>query len=170
MTYEESEDSFLLQRYVKIYAKGRVLDIGTGSGILALKALENTKDVLATDIDNEAIKEIKKKGINVIYSDLFTNIKGKFDLIIFNPPYLPGNRYRDLDGGKEGYEVIEKFLEKARYFLKKDGKILLLYSSLSMPRKINEFIKKYDYSYRLLETKKLAFEKLYVILLKNIEN
>ena len=49
-----------------------------------------------------------------MHSDLFSNIKGKFNTIIFNPPYLPEDEFKDksLDGGKKGYEIIEKFLNK----------------------------------------------------------
>ena len=61
MIYEPAEDSFLIQKYVKQYAHGRVLDMGTGSGILAMTALDKTKDVLAVDIYEPAIDELKKK-------------------------------------------------------------------------------------------------------------
>ena len=97
MIYEPSDDSFLLQKYVKKYASGKVLDIGTGSGIQTLTALENTKYVLASDINLEAVKKVRTLGINVIKSDLFSSIKGKFDLIIFNPPYLPEDRNEDKE-------------------------------------------------------------------------
>mgnify|MGYP001567581018 FL=1 len=63
MLYEPQEDTFLLQEQVKKYAKGKVLDLGTGTGILAKTALEKTKDVLAADINNEAINQCKKLGV-----------------------------------------------------------------------------------------------------------
>ena len=56
MIYEPREDSFLLQKYVKKYSKGRVLDMGTGSGIQALTALEKTKCVVAVDINEETLQ------------------------------------------------------------------------------------------------------------------
>ena len=89
MIYEPSEDSYLLAKYVDKFSKGKVLDLGTGSGIQAETALKHTKEVLATDISKEAVKFVKKKGIKARISDLFSNINEKFDLIIFNPPYLP---------------------------------------------------------------------------------
>src|SRR3989338_3085739 len=88
MIYEPQEDSFLLSKYVEKYASGRVLDLGSGSGILAEAALMKTKDVLAVDINKETVKLLKKRNINAKYSDLFSNIKGRFDLIIFNPPVV----------------------------------------------------------------------------------
>ena len=137
MIYQPNEDSFLLSKYVKKYAKGKVLDIGTGSGILAEAALENTKDVLASDINQEAILYCRKKGINAIKSDLFENIKGKFDLIIFNPPYLPYDPDEDYEtslitkGGIKGYEIIERFLRDSKKYLNDDGIILIVISILT---------------------------------------
>ena len=66
MIYEPAEDSFLLQKYVKKYAKGKVLDMGTGSGIQA----EAAKDVLAVDVNPECVEYVKKKGIRAIVSNL----------------------------------------------------------------------------------------------------
>ena len=93
--YKPREDSELLAKYVKKYAFGNILDMGTGSGIQALTAAKNKKvrSVLAADIQEEVIdynkENIKNKKIKFIVSDLFSNIKGKFETIIFNPPYLP---------------------------------------------------------------------------------
>jgi len=137
MIYKPREDSFLLRKHVREYAKGKVLDMGTGSGIQALAALENTKDVLAVDVNPEAVEKLKKKGINSIESDLFANVKGKFDVIIFNPPYLPEDPEEDDEskltttGGKKGHEIIERFLKDAKKHLNQNGIILLLFSSMT---------------------------------------
>lgn len=166
MIYEPREDSFLIKEYIKGYAKGKILDIGTGSGILALEALKYSKDVLAVDVNPEAVNEANKKGLNAKVSDLFSNVKGKFDLIIFNPPYLPEDPKEDDEsklattGGKRGCEIIEKFLKKAKKHLNKGGVILLLFSTLSGD--VEGLIKKYKFNYKLLEEKPLFFEKLKV--------
>ena len=96
MNYEPREDSELLAKYVKKFAFGNVLDMGTGSGIQAITAAKkkSVKSVVAADIQEEVIENnknnIKNKKIKFIVSDLFSNIKNKkFDTIIFNPPYLP---------------------------------------------------------------------------------
>jgi len=124
MIYEPAEDSFLLEKYVKKLVKkdAYVLDVGTGSGILAKAALEKTKNVLALDINREAVEHCKKQGINAIQSDLFSNIKkgSKFDMIIFNPPYLPEDKREDSEsrvittGGKVGNEIVIRFLKKVK--------------------------------------------------------
>ena len=89
MIYEPREDSELLQKWVKKLVTGKVLDMGTGSGIQAKTALKNTKDVLAVDINQECVEFVKKQGIEVRQSNLFSNVEESFDRIIFNPPYLP---------------------------------------------------------------------------------
>ena len=179
MIYEPSEDSFLLREYVLRYAFGKVLDMGTGSGIQAEAALQKTKDVLAADVNPEAVNFCKNKGIFAIQSDLFENISDAFDLIIFNPPYLPEERddlgihmttedfnyVNDvaLVGGKKGWETIDRFLNEARNHLKKDGSILLCFSSLSGD--IEAIMRKYEYKYEKLVEKRIFFEVLYVYLL-----
>ena len=93
--YEPREDSFLIEKYVKKLVSGNVLDVGTGGGILALAAKVKGCNVLAVDIDKESVEYCKKKGINSFVSDLFENVSGKFDWIVFNPPYLPEDPAED---------------------------------------------------------------------------
>ena len=70
MIYAPSDDSFLLEKEVKKYAKDKsVLDIGSGSGIQARAASNSgAKAVLASDINSEAVRELKKQKINTIKS------------------------------------------------------------------------------------------------------
>jgi release factor glutamine methyltransferase len=170
--YEPREDSFLLLRNLKKHIKkdSNVLEMGAGSGILAIEASKKAKKVIACDIDENAIKlaRISAKGnkkIKFIQSDLFSKIMGKFDIILFNPPYLPSKeiKYIDLDGGKNGTEVIEKFLKQAKKYLKKEGKIILLTSSFN--KNIEKIFKKYNYNYGLIDEEKLFFERLFIWLL-----
>lgn len=168
MLYEPAEDSSLLQEQVRKYAKGKVLDIGTGTGILAQTAIEKTKDVLAVDINKEAVNHCKKLGINCIKSDLFENVKGKFDLMIFNPPYLPDDKIKLEDdknyiGGEKGNEILERFLSEAKNHLNKKGKILIVFSSLTP--NINKIIKKNKFKFKKLSERKFFFEKLIVYLI-----
>lgn len=168
MIYEPREDSFLLQKYVEKYSGGRVLDIGTGSGIQALTAMKKTKDVLAVDIDDYSVIYARSKGVNAIQSDLFKNVNGRFDLIIFNPPYLPKDikEKKEIDrlvcGGKEGKELIEKFFNEVRDYLNEDGRILIVFSSLSGD--VLDCIKKKGFNYKKLDEQSFFFEKLFVYL------
>jgi len=167
--YEPREDSYLLQKYVKKYAKGKVLDMGTGSGIQAKTALEFTKDVLAVDINENAIERVKALGIKAKVSDLFSNIDKKFDLIVFNAPYLPeeeneGDISMALSGGKQGHELTEKFLKQAKEHLNVEGKILLIASTLT--GEIEKIAKNLGYKIKSLETESFFFEKVSVYLLE----
>ena len=141
--YQPAEDSYLLQRYVKKHAFGRVLDLGTGSGIQALTAAECkvVKEVVAVDINEQAVERLKKEvlsnklktKIKANDSDLFSNVQGKFDTILFNPPYLPEDKIGKeivedsaLYGGKHGWELSEKFFNLVSKYLVASGKILFL--------------------------------------------
>ena len=168
--YKPREDSYLLQKYVKKHAIGFVLDMGTGSGIQAITASKNNEVeiVLAVDINNKALEIAKKNSenqkIEFKHSNLFSNIKQSFDTIIFNPPYLPTEEPVDiaLDGGKEGYELIIRFLKQAGNHLNFKGKILLLFSSLTNKDRVDKAVKQNSFKAELLGKKKMHFEELYI--------
>lgn len=172
MIYTPSEDSYLLAKEVAKYAKRKkVLDIGSGSGILAEAARKaGALSVLAVDINPLSISAIKKKNISVIHSNIFSSIKKnkKFDLIICNPPYLPLDRRegresaQNTTGGKKGDEFILRFLKQSPYFLDKNGIILLLLSSLTPQKRILALLKKLHCKHEIISSQKLFFEELSV--------
>jgi len=148
--YAPREDSFLLQkevkRYIKLNKPKRVLDMGTGSGIQAITSkLMGVEEVLAVDINPKAVKLAKRNAkhnkvdIEGYRSDLFSRVKGKFDLIIFNPPYLPVEPPVDVQwsGGKE---FIEKFVQQAKLFLTDTGAILFVFSSVDPVRILHKVL------------------------------
>jgi len=188
--YEPREDSLLLEKYVKKSARGFVLDIGTGSGIQAKAAAERADFVIGVDINQKTLgfcnEHIKSDKILFLKSDLFSffeekfiiiengllkgisdienNYFNKFDMIIFNPPYLPEEKnYKDiaLDGGKKGYEVIERFLSNAKKFLAEDGLILLVFSSFTDKERIDKLIQKNGFGAEELERIHISFEDIY---------
>lgn len=171
MVYEPSDDSFLLEEQVKKLSKNKkFLDMGTGSGIQAIAAANSgAVKVVAVDIDKEAVKEAKTKGVYAIKSDLFQNVKGKFDVIVFNPPYLPFDEREDRQsakettGGKKGDELILRFLKQVKKHLEKNGKILLLISSLTPKEKIIKLLKQKKMSFKVLAKKNYFFESLEVL-------
>lgn len=175
--YEPQEDSFLLQEAVRKHAKGVVLDVGTGSGIQAVEAVHSgkVKSVVAVDIDREAIAYCRKthngkrhKKVKWLVSDLFLAVKNKkFDTIIFNAPYLPADEGTSdiaLIGGREGHEVIARFLKEVIRHLKPKGKILLAFSSLT-PH-IPELLSKNLLIGKEIAKKHIFFEDLLVYLIE----
>ncbi|MFA4718864.1 class I SAM-dependent methyltransferase [Pyrococcus kukulkanii] len=177
--YEPAEDTFLLAEVLikEVRPQDIVLDMGTGTGILALLAAKRAKFVIGADISKEAVelawKNSKINGIdNAIFvvSNLFENLRGQFDLIVFNPPYLPGEDYEirgDIDkaliGGPQGGEVIVRFFNQVTDFLKPQGRILLVYSSLTKPSP-TEVAQKRGFFTKVIAKKKLFFEELYVMI------
>ncbi len=171
--YEPAEDSFLLSEVLKDRLPSLLnqnkelifLEIGAGSGIhleTALKIGVKKQNIFSSDINPLVVNHCKILGFNCIKSDLFKKIKGKFDIIIFNPPYLPRNKEEPKEsqlattGGKKGSEIINKFLKQAKKYLKKDGKILLVTSSLTKDIDFG------DYKKIQIGNEKLFFEELFV--------
>lgn len=172
MVYEPAEDSELLLEVAlkEVTKEDEVIEIGAGSGFVAEKLLNRCKFLLVTDISPYAVKELKKKGLEVLRTDLASGIKKKFSLVLFNPPYLElekelkRDHWEDLaiDGGKDGLEVVRKFLDSLRNFMSKNGRAILIVSSLNTPR-IFEEIGLRGLKYEIVGERKLFFEKLFAI-------
>ena len=173
--YEPAEDSYLMSDVIKeeipkLLNKNpefKLLEIGVGSGInlnAILKAGIKKENTFGCDINEEAVKNCKNLVFNCVVSDLFENVKGKFDLIIFNPPYLPEDKREpkksrvSTTGGLQGNEIIVKFLKQAKSYLNESGKIFLITSSLSKKIDFNKF----GYIAKNISSEKLFFEKLFV--------
>ncbi len=172
--YGIEEDSIFFSEYLySLYKKGfrcdNSLDVGTGTGILALYLSKISNKVVAVDINRKALalaqenaKLNKINNIIFIESNLFSSLgKMKFDVIVFNAPYLPYSPNNVTDFcfcGGANLEIISKFLAEVHLHLKKKGFFLLLLSTLSMPEK---FIDKYNL--KILARKKLFFEELMIL-------
>ncbi|MDO8538767.1 MAG: methyltransferase, partial [archaeon] len=119
--YFPREDSEILTENIHAKKNSFVLDLGTGSGIQAIIALSQGARVLSVDVDENALKccenNVKtnklQKNHSIRKSNLFESIPEKFDLILFNPPYVPTNeiKFAETDGGKLGRKIIDEFLQ-----------------------------------------------------------
>ena len=167
--------------YTGISKNSIVAEAGTGSGYLTSIIARFVKKVESYE-KNEDFFNLSRKNLEMlkidnvdIYNKDISDLKGKFDLIIFNPPYLPEEKHEDSEtklvttGGKYGYEILERFFKDAKKFLNKNGKILIVFSSLTKKKKIDSLIKKYGFKFKLLEEKKIFFESLYVYLIERKE-
>jgi HemK-related putative methylase len=180
MVYIPAEDSFLMSRILKdnlpeLLNKNpdlKFLEIGAGSGIhleTAKKSGIKLENIFSSDIDKKSVLHCNVLGFNCIHSDLFEKIpKIKFDLIIFNPPYLPEDAREPessrlaTTGGKKGNEIILRFLKSAKNFLSESGKIFLITSSLAE----NVDFEKLGYKEKEIGCEKLFFERLCIWELK----
>jgi release factor glutamine methyltransferase len=171
--YQPDADSYLIldAALAEMRPGDRVLEVGTGSGLIALALIRVCLTVIATDINPHAACCARKKGIDVIQSDLFCGIRGVFDLILFNPPYLPTppeERIDDwlehaLDGGLNGRVVIERFSEQVGQVLAPGGRILLLISSLTGLPEVRDLFFKAGFISEILLRRNVEDEILYVL-------
>ncbi|MFQ5919636.1 MAG: HemK2/MTQ2 family protein methyltransferase [Thermoplasmata archaeon] len=137
--YRPAEDSYLLLRTLDLTDAASFLEIGTGTGLIALHAAQLVPTV-ATDISPLATSlaraNARRNGLSVdiARADLFGGLCGSFDVIAFNPPYLPlhprgGWLDRAWSGGRGGDEVILRFLHDLPPFVARGGVIYLLLSA-----------------------------------------
>jgi release factor glutamine methyltransferase len=146
--YEPAEDSFLFAENLEVPLGANVLDVGTGCGLLAVLAAAKKGNVLALDLNPFAVRCAKHNSrlnnvqdkISFFQADLFTAFGEAtlFDLITFNAPYLPGPQHeedswigRSWAGGSDGRQVIDRFISQAPSHLKRDGRILMMQSTLA---------------------------------------
>ena len=145
--YVPAEDSYLLADNLEIKEGQSVLEIGTGSGIVAMYASRLTDTITVTDINSDAcllaernFKDNNIKNVEILFGNLFEPVENrKFDVILFNTPYLPTEDDEVIDdtinyafdGGLNGRKVIDIFLDEVGNHLNDGGIVQMLQSSLS---------------------------------------
>jgi HemK-related putative methylase len=115
-----------------------VLDMGTGSGVCAVFAAKHARRVVAVDINPAAVRCARlnvllngaEERIDVRQGDLFDAVADeRFDLILFNPPFLRGAPRDDRDRAWRASDVAERFAAGLRERLKPEGAALVLLST-----------------------------------------
>lgn len=124
---------------------GRVLDLCTGSGVLAIAAAEEGAEATAVDIDHvsaaTAAANARRSGVTIraLTGDLFEPVVGeRFDIIVSNPPYIPAptdalpeaGPSRAWVGGRDGRLLLDGIIDGALGHLAPGGVLLLVQSSL----------------------------------------
>ena len=180
--YEISDDTLLLLEAIEINHGDKVLEIGTGCGIIALECARRGAIVICSDINPYAV-EISKRNyirnknlleglVEIRYGDLFSVIKKyeNFNVIIFNPPYLPtkseeqigGTGWFDkaVDGGINGLDLTKRFLTEINNYLSKTGKGYFIFSSLSNKRKLDGYIKNNNLKFNIVSSRNFNNERI----------
>ncbi len=145
------DTEIIIEQVLKIFKnrnKINFLDVGFGSGCILLSILKERKDfrAIGVDISNDALKVCKinahklgvQNRVKLINSDVDKLSRGKYDLIISNPPYIKNLnlKYLDrdvimfepksaLDGGLDGTSEIRKVIKKSSELIKVGGKLIL---------------------------------------------
>lgn len=154
-------DSIFFAKFLsRIRNASKVLDVGTGSGIHAISIASNASRVLAVDINRKAVKNTKInaqkfgiKNIEARYSNIFSNIKEKFDTIIFNPPfrYFKPQSISEKALTDENYKNLTSFFNNARKHLNENGKIYLIFSDSGDLNYLHYLIRKNKFKYKISE-------------------
>ena len=148
-----------LKKHIKV--GNVVLDIGTGAfAIHSIWLRKNKKaEVIATEIDERYIQNAKKTAecnnaeIKIIKSDLFKNVREKFDWAIFNPPFRNNE-------DENGYKIVGRLLKEAP----QKAKLMIVVNSYYVNRKkVEEIIKKNNYKIKDVVTKFMNPAKVYVV-------
>jgi release factor glutamine methyltransferase len=117
----------------------RVLDMGTGSGVNAILAASKAAEVVAVDINPVAVEAARNNAayngvadrIEIRRSDVFSNVDGEFDLIIFDPPFrwFTPRDLLEAATADESYQAMTTFFREARRHLTLDGRMLIFFGS-----------------------------------------
>jgi release factor glutamine methyltransferase len=186
--YQPAEDSALLARAAvdAVSATDRTLEVGTGSGWVAERvAAETTAEVVAADLNPHACRQARERAreleaegegrLDVVAADLVAPFAdAAFDVVLFNPPYLPtdpDNEWDDwmeraLSGGESGRAVIDPFLDTVGRVLSPDGFVLLLVSSLAGYEAVLDRARTRGFSAEKAVEESYPFETLTVVRLR----
>ena len=172
--YPPSEDSILLTESLDIRIGEKVLEIGTGSGIVSIQCALNGADVVCGDINPRAVALARRNAaangvdIDVRETDVYSNIEGRFDTIVFNLPYLPvedeGELANAWSGGPDGLGPLPRLLEGAPEHLLPDGRVVVVVSSLMDRAGLDKTLEGYEV--KVLGELPLFFERLQVLEIK----
>jgi len=174
--YNPSSDSFLLADAILEQPNfGRVLELGSGCGLLSIIASRVADRVFSYDTSVYAYRNTAK---NVVINNLEERISVFLgdgsdgpvaDLVIVNPPYLPcGPLFRQdvlsgsWNGGPDGLRVTLNMLEIASLKVRRGGLLLIVYSSLQNPKLFFGALKAKNFSFKLLKSQSDFYERIEV--------
>lgn len=173
--YQPAEDSALLAAVAEesVEASDRVLEVGTGSGWVAERvAGETGASVVASDVNPHATRQARDRGLEAVRADLVSGFRdGAFDVVLFNPPYLPEDAAaarddwmeRALSGGEDGRAVVEPFVDAVDRVLAPDGYVLVLVSTLTDVEAVASYAGERGFSTVAMREESYPFETLSIL-------
>ncbi|MEF8859085.1 MAG: HemK2/MTQ2 family protein methyltransferase [Halolamina sp.] len=177
--YQPAEDSALLAEAAVEFARGRTLEVGTGSGWVAATVAEegDPERVVASDLNPHACRSARERGVEAVQADLLDPFAAdSFETVLFNPPYLPTapeNEWDDwmeqaLSGGESGRELIEPFLADLDRVVSTGGQALLLVSSLTGYEEVIDLIREAGFTHEEVRRESYPFESLSILRLTQL--
>jgi len=176
--YKPSHDTFLLAHAVGHEARpgDRFVEVGTGAGLVAMVAARRGAKVTATDLNPEAVRlcaeNAAENGLEVDArrGDLLSGLEGPFDVVAFNPPYLPtapdeilpGPLNLAFDGGRDGNETVLRFAAQVAHLSPLPRAILVVHSSLADPTALSDALGKLGYHAEVVAEEAHFFERIQV--------
>ncbi len=171
--YLPAEDTYLLKEALGPASGDSCLEIGFGSGAALADVAERFRLAVGADVIGiEDARLARGPRMDLVLTDRARCFRdGVFDLVFFNPPYLPSGRIEDrtVDGGRSGVEVPLSFLEEALRVLKGGGSAMVL---LSDEGDVDAFVarcKGMGLSVEQAAEKRLFFERLVVFRIRRLK-
>ncbi|VVB61484.1 putative S-adenosylmethionine-dependent methyltransferase [uncultured archaeon] len=178
--YDPAEDTFLLLETLHIDSNDTILELGTGCGIIALDCACKGTHTICTDINPFAVQLTRRNiernllllrgSMEIRQGNLFSVIHEKelFNVIIFNPPYLPTKKQEKVggwfdiatDGGQDGLRVTKRFIQGLKKHLLNNGRAYFIFSSLSNRLTLEHYLKNEKLSSWIVARRKFEGEEL----------
>jgi release factor glutamine methyltransferase len=176
--YRPSHDTFLLAHAVghEVQAGDRFLEVGCGAGLVSMVAARRGAHVCATDLNPEAVRlagaNAASNGVHVDArpGDLLAGLPGPFDVVAFNPPYLPTAPHEVLpgplnlafDGGPTGNDTVLRFAAQVGALAARPRAILVVHSSLADPTALSDALGRLGYASQVVAEEAHFFERIQV--------
>lgn len=173
--YQPAEDSALLAAVGvdDVGSDDRVLEVGTGSGWVARQIeTETGATVVASDLNPHACRQARDRGLSVVRTNLVEGFHAEvFDVVVFNPPYLPTDPDHEWDdwmeaalsGGESGRRVVDPFIETVGRVLAPGGHVLLLVSTLTDRSAVETLARSAGFTVESVREESYPFETLSVL-------
>jgi release factor glutamine methyltransferase len=154
------------------------LEVGCGTGYIALNAALVARTVVASDISFDAVINTRRNAVlnqldgvcQIVQSDLLASFgtDDRFSVISFNPPYLPAdNEQSVMDpaviGGQTGTETAERFIREAVHHLTNPGSVYVVVSSLAQSRRVKSTMSEHSMRVEGLKSSSFFFERISVL-------
>jgi release factor glutamine methyltransferase len=148
----------------------RLLDLGCGSGVVAIFAARQGLSPTACDINPEAVRCTRLNAalnrledwIDVRAGDLFEPVRGeRFDLVLFNPPFFPGRATEPWEHAWRSEGVLDRFLAGLPDVLAPDGRAILILSTVASGAL--ERLESSGFRTRILAERQLLLERLSIV-------